>query len=124
MNYEMTLQKYEAFVRSETGTMLTHKLSLAEIEFLALSNALGGEVGELQNIVKKLLVQQVFLKESPLHDQFVLEAGDVLWYLVRLIHCYGYNVEHVMAANIQKLETRRANRHQKEIHGEKASTKN
>ena len=106
MNYTVDLAAYERFVCSEQRQMIAHQLIAAEVEVLALSNALGGEVGELQNIVKKLISKDRFFNEDILHDQFVEEAGDVLWYLVRLLYRSGYTVETIMKANIAKLTAR------------------
>jgi hypothetical protein len=77
------------------------------LEFLAVSNALGGEVGELQNIVKKIIREGVFYSDTELHQAFVLEAGDSLHYLLSLIQMAGYNVEHIMACNVTKLNERK-----------------
>lgn len=106
MDYEMNLAKYEAFVRSEKRPMIDHALLAAETEFLALSNALGGECGELQNVVKKIVSKNKFYGDTDLHEKFQDEAGDTLWYLVRLIQKSGYNVTDIMNRNIAKLTKR------------------
>lgn len=106
MSFEMTLRKYTDFVRSETRPMVKHNLTNLDKDVLALSNALGGECGELQNVVKKLISRNELLTESPLHEKFVLEAGDTLWYLCRLIQVSGYTVERIMEENIHKLQNR------------------
>ena len=107
MNYEMDLKKYADFVRSEERSMLGgREIKPLEVEILALSNALGGECGELQNVVKKILSRDVFFKDSHLNDDFALEAGDTLWYLVRLIQKAGYSVEEIMQRNVDKLEAK------------------
>lgn len=74
-------------------------------ELLALSNALGGEVGELQNVIKKL-----YRDDRPVGEEFIHEAGDVLHYLVRLIILMADDdgVEFVMDENKRKLDARRA----------------
>lgn len=77
------------------------------VDFVATSNALGGEVGELQNIVKKITRDGVFYDQHALHDELVLEAGDVLHYLMRLLTAEGVSVDRVIARNIGKLEERK-----------------
>lgn len=104
MSFEMNLETYSRFVKSEARLMIPRTLEESEQEVLALSNALGGECGELQNVVKKIISKNVFLAPSELHDQFVLEAGDTLWYLFRLIQKAGYTVEEIMKENVHKLE--------------------
>jgi len=106
MVYEMSLKKYADFVRSETREMIPHVLTNTEKEVLALSNALGGEVGELQNIVKKLISKNLFYEPNILNDKFVDEVGDVLWYLFRIVDISGYAIEDIMAKNIAKLTER------------------
>jgi len=111
MDYEMSIKKYLDFVRSEQREMIPHKLTDVEKDFLALSNALGGEIGELQNVVKKILSKDQFLgADDPiglaLWNKFADEAGDALWYLFRLIDRAGYPIENIMQANIAKLTKR------------------
>jgi NTP pyrophosphatase (non-canonical NTP hydrolase) len=107
MSYEMSLKTYVSFVCSERRPMITHDILDTELEVLALSNALGGEVGELQNVVKKLISKNLFYAaEHELHDKFVKEAGDALWYLFRIIQKSGYRIEYIMEANINKLTDR------------------
>jgi len=110
MNYEMTLKKYDTFVDSETRPMIAHTPLASEIEVLALSNALGGECGELQNVVKKMISKNQFIGSTDLalelNHKFIEEAGDTLWYLFRLIHKAGYTVDEIMQHNITKLTER------------------
>lgn len=67
--------------------------------FLAVSY--GGECGELLNEIKK---EHRGKYRQP---QIMDELGDNLYYLVKLIHTYGYTVSDIMKTNISKLETRR-----------------
>ena len=92
----------------DSRVSLVHEKNLAHaLEFLAVSNALGGEVGELQNIVKKIIKSGCFYTDSDLHDKFILEAGDALHYLLSLIDLAGYNVAYIMSCNVQKLDARK-----------------
>jgi NTP pyrophosphatase (non-canonical NTP hydrolase) len=74
-------------------------------EMLPVSNALGGEVGELQNVVKKIIRDG---ESGDLTQEFILEAGDVLHYLTRLVLNYGFTMEYIQERNIEKLDSRRA----------------
>ena len=66
---------------------------------------LPGEVGELLEHIKKDRRPEVHRK--PLNgDLFLKEAGDVLWYLTRLVADNGYSMEDVANINIQKLNKR------------------
>ena len=79
------------------------------VDFVATSNALGGEVGELQNIVKKITRGGHFYDRHSLHDELILEAGDVLHYFLRLLRAANIDLDTVMEANIVKLEERKLN---------------
>lgn len=63
---------------------------------------LGGEAGEVLELVKKHVFHQ-----QPLDiEKFEKELGDVLWYLNALCKKAGTTLEIVMSKNIQKLEAR------------------
>lgn len=103
----ITLKSFTCYVQQTRYNLVPAGTPKLGLELLAISNALGGEVGELQNIVKKIILTRAFYAESDLHDKFVLEAGDALHYLCSLIQIAGYNIEHVMACNVQKLDARK-----------------
>lgn len=102
----INLKSFGEYVRYSRVAIMNESSKYA-IEFLAVSNALGGEVGELQNIVKKIMRHSVFNRDHGLHDEFILEAGDVLHYLLSLIQLGGYDIAYIMAANVRKLEDRK-----------------
>lgn len=63
---------------------------------------LGGETGEVLEIIKKarrdiMVVDKQHLKE---------ELGDVLWYVANLCNVYGLSMQEVLDNNISKLEAR------------------
>lgn len=63
---------------------------------------LGGETGEVLEIIKKarrdiMVVDKQHLKE---------ELGDVLWYVANLCNVYGLSMQEVLDSNIAKLEVR------------------
>jgi len=110
MNHE---RSHESYVQSETRAMCARPLNALETDVLMLSNALGGEVGELQNVITKMLrdgtrTDTPTLFDPTLSDQFVLEAGDSLWYLTRLIQKMGFTLPMIEAENVKKLELRKA----------------
>lgn len=66
---------------------------------------LPGEVGELLEHIKK--DRRPEINRKPLDGEaFVKEAGDVLWYLTRLVGENGYSMEDVAKRNIEKLNKR------------------
>ena len=106
---DMKTEDYEDHVERLTTPMITFSGNFGDnVELLAYSNAFGGEAGELQNIVKKIVKKNIiFDMGSDLHKQFKLEAGDALWYLTKVIMLMGYSLEEVMQANIKKLDARK-----------------
>jgi NTP pyrophosphatase (non-canonical NTP hydrolase) len=106
------IERFAMYVAQESHplTNSVHDITENELEFLAISNALGGEMGELQNIVKKIMRSDVYhCGGLDLWNEFILEAGDVLHYYNRLLQNAGYSIEEVINANIHKLEDRKLN---------------
>ena len=66
---------------------------------------LPGEVGELLEHIKK--DRRPAIHRKPLDGEaFIKEAGDVLWYLTRLVGENGYSMDDVAKRNIEKLNKR------------------
>ena len=64
-----------------------------------------GEAGEVADIIKKHLagakqIDPVHLKE---------ELGDVLWYIAEACDCFGFSMQEIAQANIEKLARRHPN---------------
>lgn len=80
--------------------------SLVAVNYCAL--AAGGEMGEIQNKLKKVWRGDKPL-DAELRASLADEAGDVLWYLDRLAVELGYDgLEAIAKMNIAKLRDRRA----------------
>ena len=63
---------------------------------------LSGEMSEITNPIKKMLYH-----DKPFHDvEMLLELGDVLFYLTMMAHEFGYTLDEVMEANVEKLAKR------------------
>ncbi len=106
---EVDITIFQRYVDEETRPLINARRTDEVCEFLAVSNALGGEVGELQNIVKKIVRGGYFYDTHNLHDELILEAGDVLHYFLRLLRAANIDLDTVMEANIAKLEERKLN---------------
>lgn len=63
---------------------------------------LGGESGEVQDIIKKHLFQGHKLNI----DKLAEELGDVCWYVALAAELIGVDLETVMQGNIDKLKAR------------------
>jgi hypothetical protein len=105
------MNAFEEFVDTESRPLVSEDMTKHEIEFLAIANAFGGKVGELQDAVKKILRNDLYFANDQegvaRWQDFVLEAGDVLYYLARLLHHTEYTLEDAIQANINKLEARK-----------------
>jgi NTP pyrophosphatase (non-canonical NTP hydrolase) len=69
-----------------------------------LNAALGlsGEVGELNDLIKKFVFHDKPMDEG----HFKRELGDICWYLVMMCEACGYSLEDIMQININKLKAR------------------
>jgi len=67
---------------------------------------INGEAGEVSEPIKK------FLRDGkPVNSQeLLLELGDVLYYTCWLAEYYGYSLQDIMDANVEKLTERDAKR--------------
>ncbi len=69
-----------------------------------LNGALGlaGESGEIADLVKKTMMQG-----HPMDLQHIAkELGDICWYIAETATAIGYDMEHIMQMNIDKLKAR------------------
>lgn len=60
------------------------------------------EAGELIDVYKKNLAYGKAIDEVNLQE----EIGDLMWYIARFVKIKGYDLEAIMATNIEKLKAR------------------
>jgi len=75
-------------------------------DLYALYN-LPGEVGELMSLEAKMIRDGVDWRQH--RDKVLKELGDILWTLTAVAVDYGYSLEDVAKANIDKLTNRKNN---------------
>lgn len=63
---------------------------------------LAGEVGELNDSVKKW----VFHEKEVGEDHLKKELGDVMWYVAQMCHSFNWDLDEIMQMNIDKLKAR------------------
>jgi NTP pyrophosphatase (non-canonical NTP hydrolase) len=106
-------KEYNEFQKATSWYMHAHEANAPELSYLTLG--LVGEAGEFADEFKKMvrksgfLDTQAFLKlmADPRHRTSLhKELGDTLWYLNRLIHFLGLDMEMVMVMNTYKLYRR------------------
>lgn len=66
------------------------------------SNAMCGEAGEVANNVKKIVRDGL-----DLDDEVLIECGDVLFYMSRLLKRRGFTLEDAAQALLDKLDSQR-----------------
>lgn len=92
----MTLAQYQEEVKRTTATTeLDDTLAMTAI-------GLSGEVGEINDQIKKFLFHNHFLSK----DEIAKECGDVLWYLTALCNALGVPLQDVIEGNVAKLRRR------------------
>lgn len=65
-----------------------------------------GELGEMANILKKVMRDDLFTIRNEIREKLDDENGDIFWYLVVLIHELGLDPKQVLEHNIEKLKKR------------------
>ena len=97
-----TFAEYHAERMADQGVLalpeLKDRLSIGAL-------GLGGEAGEVQELVKKHLYHGKDLDR----EKMLLELGDVLWYIMFSADAIGFTLEDVALANSKKLRARYPN---------------
>lgn len=93
----LTFNEYQANARQ---TLLAENEHL--LAYLALG--LGGEAGEIQNKLKKVLRGDYTVEA--IRGDLQAELGDVLWYLAVLADALSLSLEEIAHANLDKLASR------------------
>ena len=93
----MTINEYQKLAMTTLNPQLSEKDVL-------INGVMGlcGESGEAIDIVKKWLAQGHELDK----EKLARELGDICWYLAETATALGYDLEDIMAANIEKLKKR------------------
>ena len=93
----MTINDYQKLAMSTLNPELSEKDVL-------INGVMGlcGESGEAIDLVKKWLAQGHELDR----EKLAKELGDICWYLAETATAIGYDLEDIMAANIEKLKKR------------------
>lgn len=91
----MNLDEYQRWVK------LTTYGDMHGVELLIMSNALGGECGELQNEVKKF-----YRDGGNRTEQMSSELGDIIWYVAALCNTLDISLVDVINDNVKKIDGR------------------
>lgn len=66
---------------------------------------LGGETGEVLDVIKKASFHSQSAAQGQM-DKLVYEMGDVIYYWLKLADLFNLDIEHILAMNRMKLESR------------------
>lgn len=108
-----TAKEYNEFQKATSWYKHAHERNAPELGYLTLG--LVGEAGEFADEFKKIIRKCGFLEDGSF-DRLMMdprnrvnlhkEIGDVVWYLNRLLHFLGLDLEMVMVMNTYKLYRR------------------
>lgn len=99
----MNIQEYQLVVRD------TNNYGTSREDFLAMTVALAGEVGEFCNMAKRLrTVPSPGTTEEVVLSNLHSELGDILYYTTDLVHLLGATLEIVLEQNATKVRARQA----------------
>ena len=105
----MTGKKYvELAMRTNDGKnteRLVRAAGCGSIDVGGMLNAclgLSGEVGELNDMIKKA----VFHEKELDTEHAKKELGDIMWYVAMMCHSFGWDLDEIMRINIIKLMAR------------------
>lgn len=94
------------YMKQASRTANTSRTSLSKKEIRVLNWTLGlAEVGELQNLIKKMIFHHHEVSVAQLTD----EIGDIEWYLFAIMQEFGIDPYTVLRENIEKLHMRYPN---------------
>ena len=88
------LQEYKDFQR---------KTQIKEFDIKYMALGLGGEVGEVQNEIKKLERDDNNILTDIRRNKIITEMGEVMWYLTGICNELNCSLEDVLNNNISKL---------------------
>lgn len=92
------INDYSAWVRSAW----LNKEELTDKDLTVMALGIGGEAGEVQEVIKK------FVRDGNLDKKNLMkELGDVIYYWCMLCHYFELDPSEVVATNVQKIELRK-----------------
>lgn len=101
MNEKTELEEYQDWVKENV-----YGESFG-VQLLIMSNAFGGEAGELMNVIKKVYRDDAGVVTETRRQDLISELGDNLWYLAAICNELGVTLDEVIEHNIQKINKRR-----------------
>lgn len=97
----MQLNEYQERAK-KTANRTAQPMGSYNLALLNWALGLGGEVGEFQNLVKKM----TFHRHPVSGEKLAGELGDALWYLALAADILGYTLQDIALMNLDKLAKR------------------
>lgn len=98
------LDDYTIFVRECAVYPEARSGSISELMYLGLG--LAGEVGETIEVIKKVYRDNPMGWTDARREKIILELGDAMWYMTRLIDSLGLDYADIIGNNVAKLTQR------------------
>ena len=105
----MEIKEYQKLaMRTNDGLCTSRLQAVTEISYLHIggiinaSLGLSGEVGELNDAIKKVIFHGHVLET----DHVKKEIGDILWYIALMCESFGFDMGEIAQMNIDKLKAR------------------
>jgi len=101
----MNFNEYQVKTRgTDVGASEEHGLKPPWVYYVL---GIAGETGELVEKIKKLFRDDYGQMTEKKKDEIIKEAGDILWYLARLLDFFDINFNDIAEENIRKLLDRK-----------------
>ena len=105
INWLCKSMKFEEYAIQRRRLFNSQPLNKEEQVLIQASNSMGGEVGELQNVVKKIYRDHKG-DYNAMREQLKEELGGVMWYYLNFCEIAEIDPEEVFNYNIRQLEQR------------------
>lgn len=96
----MDLNEYQKLAKENSKVQLENH----PISFAILGLGIGGEAGEVQDLMKKFFRDLFGISTPEWHAKMKEELGDLMWYIALIAEQCGYPLESVAESNIEKLK--------------------
>ena len=96
-----TFNEYGEFVKKTWFSNPEKDPRMFERDLAIMGLGIGGEAGEVQEKLKKVIRDGTTDRE-----QILKELGDVVYYAVRIAQYFGFSAQDILDANVKKLEGR------------------
>jgi NTP pyrophosphatase (non-canonical NTP hydrolase) len=84
----------------------THSKEFTKLSWVYPALGLSAEVGELENVLKKIIRDDDGLITQEKEDRIIDELGDILWYVAEIATLFDIRLSYIAIQNMKKLKER------------------